>query len=97
MTEVLALYPVPRLIEKPKPGPSRIIAMVAERRGLTVDDLLGPSRLRPVAYARHEAMWELRQRTKLSLPDIARRLGRKDHTTALHGVRAYEKRRQEGA
>lgn len=75
-----------------KPTAKQIIAHVAQRRGLTVEDLTGPGKVKRVAHARHEAMWEIRQRTTLSFPQIASRLNRKDHTTALHGVRAHEAR-----
>lgn len=70
----------------------QIIAHVAERRGMSVKEMLSQTRRRPVARARQEAMWELRQRTRLSLPAIAERLKLKDHTTVLHGVRAHEAR-----
>lgn len=70
----------------------QIIRSVAEKHGMTVEVLLSESRLKRIAHARQEAMWEIRRRTKLSFPQIAERLGRKDHTTAWHGVRAHERR-----
>lgn len=69
-----------------------IIAQVAQRRDVTVADITGPSRKRHIAYARQEAMWEMRQRTKLSYPQIAHICGRTNHTTAIHAVKAVEKR-----
>lgn len=75
-----------------RPSPRQIIAEVAQRRGLTLEDLMGPSRLKRITRVRQEAMWELRQRTKLSFPQIARRLGRTNHTTALHAFRRHEER-----
>lgn len=78
-----------------RPLPNDIIREVAQRHGLTFDDLLSQSRVRPLAHARQEAMWELRQRTRLSYPQIARRLNRTDHTTALQGARRHAQRMAE--
>ena len=75
-----------------RPFPGKIVAEVARARGLTVQEILTRTRKRRIAHARQEAMWELRQRTRLSLPQIAERLNLKDHTTVLWGVRAHERR-----
>lgn len=69
-----------------------IIAEVAARHDLTVDELLCASIKRRFTHPRQEAMWEIRQRTRLSFPQIAEKLGRKDHTTIIHGVREHERR-----
>lgn len=69
-----------------------ILAQVAHRRGLTVEEMLSASRKQPLAHARQEAMWEIRQRTNLSLPQIASRLKLKSHTTVWHGILAHEGR-----
>jgi chromosomal replication initiator protein len=69
-----------------------ILREVARKHGLTVEQLLAPVRSRYIAHARQEAMWEMRQRTILSFPEIARRCGLKDHTTAIYGVRSHEAR-----
>lgn len=77
-----------------------IAAAVAEAYGLKVEDLRGTCRERSVAHPRQEAMWRMRQvlcedgRPRYSLPQIGAFLGHRDHTTILHGVRAYEKRRE---
>ena len=65
---------------------------VADKYGITVADLTGPCRRRVYAWPRQEAIWRCRQETPMSLPDIARRFGGRDHTTAIHAVKAYEKR-----
>lgn len=98
MTETyLSLFkgaiPVPR-----KPVfPGEVIEEVARRHGFTRQDLEGPSRKQPLAAIRQEAMWELRQRTRLSLPHIGAFLGNRDHTTVLWGIRQHERRLGEGA
>jgi len=73
-----------------------IIAAVAQKNGLTVEEMLAARRKKKLAHARQEAMWEIRQRTKLSLPQIAHRMRLKDHTTVLHGVRRHEERMRAG-
>lgn len=67
----------------------QIIQEVAASHGLKDSDLIGPSRLKSVSWARHEAVWRIRQQTNLSLPQIGRILGGRDHTTALHSERRY--------
>lgn len=64
---------------------------VAEHYGVTVDVLTGNSRGSLAVAARQCAMHRLRG-MGLSYPEIARVTGRGDHTTAIHGVRAHEKR-----
>lgn len=70
----------------------RIIAQVADRHGLTVAELMGTTRVRLIAHARQEAMWRISRELGRSLPEIGRMMGGRDHTTVLHGIRAYEKR-----
>ena len=66
-----------------------IIAEVAERHGITVEQIMGDSRKRHISWPRQEAMYELGRRSKwMSLTAIARFFGR-DHTTILHGIRKH--------
>ena len=67
--------------------PERVFEVVASGCGVSVEDLLGRSRTRPLVSARHLAMYILRQQTDLSYPDIARVFGGRDHTTVMHAVR----------
>lgn len=67
-----------------------IIADFCLRNDLSVKDILGPSRMRYVAWPRQELMYEIYTRCPhLSLPAIGRVLGGRDHTTILHGIRAH--------
>lgn len=75
-----------------RPTPRQIVEAVAIKNGLTRAEIMSKSRYRSIVYPRQEAMWQLRRQTRLSLPQIARHVGVKDHTTVLHGVRAHEKR-----
>lgn len=70
----------------------KIATDIAQQYGLTFADLESPSRKRDVAHPRQHVMWMLRQTTVLSLPQIGRLLGGRDHTTVIHGIRAYEAR-----
>lgn len=60
---------------------------MAEYYGLTTVDLRR-GRTAPVAFARHVAMYLLREESGLSLPSLAigDQLGGRDHTTVRHGV-----------
>jgi hypothetical protein len=75
----------------------RIKREVAFKHNVTVKQMLSRSRRYEVSFPRQECMWRLREELALSFPQIARVLRRKDHTTAVHGVRAHEKRRVEQA
>lgn len=63
-----------------------ILFQVAAERGMTLKDLVGPSRAQPIAHARQYAMMMMKDLTSLSFPQIAELCGRKDHTTAMYGV-----------
>lgn len=84
---------IPKVVfSRLKPTAKTIVRQVAAEHGLTLEELTGPSSVKPISRARHEAMWRLRQETKLSAMQIARALGRTDHTTALWGIRRHAKR-----
>lgn len=63
-----------------------ILRRVSEARRVTVQRLRGPSRVSAVVKARHEVMFLLRTLLLMSYPDIAKELGRRDHSCAWHGV-----------
>ena len=65
--------------------PDRVIQLVAETFGVSVDDLLGRSRSRHIAFPRQVAMYLLREVSELSLPQIGTHLGGRDHTTIMYG------------
>lgn len=61
---------------------------------VTLDELKGRSMVRAVAWPRQDAM-RLLAAAGYSQQEIGRYLGRRDHTTVLHGIRASEARLQE--
>lgn len=68
--------------------PRQLIATVGEYFDLAVDDLLGKSREKRLAFPRQIIMFLLREEMKNSYPMIGSELGGRDHTTAMH---AYSK------
>jgi len=85
---VIPLEPPKHLSEAQK-----IMYEVAVKHGIRLEDLRSPIRIKRFVLARHEAMWEIRrQRPGLSLPQIGRLFGGRDHTTILHGIRAHQER-----
>jgi chromosomal replication initiator protein len=67
--------------------PETILATVAEFYGLSVDDVRGAKRLRPLVRARHVAMFLIRDLLdNYSYPMIARIFDGRNHTTVISGV-----------
>ena len=58
---------------------------VAGYYNVTVDDLKGPRRTREVATPRQIAMYLSRELTDASMARIGELMGKRDHTTVLHG------------
>lgn len=68
--------------------PKQVIQTVAVYFDVHVDDLLGKSRQKRLAFPRQIVMYILREEMKASYPSIGTELGGRDHTTAMH---AYDK------
>jgi chromosomal replication initiator protein len=69
----------------------QIIERTAKHFQIPLEDILGPKRDKDIVVPRQVAMYILRSELHLSFPKIARELGRKDHTTAIHSVEKIEK------
>jgi len=67
---------------------NQIIKIVAEYYEISPIDILNRSRKKEIAESRQITMYLLRDLLKLSYPYIGRKLGKRDHTTAIY---AYEK------
>lgn len=81
------------VIPLPTDHTRRIVAEVAERYGLTFDDLTGKRRPRPIAYARMAAYAEVRaRRPHLGLTQIGAVFGGRDHSTILTGIQKHHAR-----
>jgi chromosomal replication initiator protein len=69
----------------------QIIERTARHFQIPIEDIIGPKRDKDIVVPRQIAMYMLRSELHLSFPKIARELGRKDHTTAIHSVEKIEK------
>jgi chromosomal replication initiator protein len=69
----------------------QIIERCAKHYQVSIEDIVGPKRDKDIVVPRQIAMYMLRSELHLSFPKIARELGRKDHTTAIHSVEKIEK------
>jgi chromosomal replication initiator protein len=63
---------------------------VCEFYNISVADLNSLKRSRNIAKPRHVAMYLARKHTSLSLPEIGRNFGGKDHTSVIHAVKKIE-------
>jgi chromosomal replication initiator protein len=68
----------------------QIIKTCCEYYKIRQADIVGTSRARAVARPRQMAMYLSKTLTSRSYPEIARKLGGRDHTTVLYGVRKIE-------
>lgn len=66
-----------------------MIREVAEKHGLTVDQIMSRRRLKAIVHARFEIMYRAATEYGLSTTHIANRLGGLDHTTVMNGIRRY--------
>jgi len=69
----------------------QIIERTAKHFQIPIEDITGPKRDKDIVVPRQIAMYILRNELGLSFPKIAKELGRKDHTTAIHSVDKIEK------
>ena len=67
-------------------SPSKIIDLVCSHFKVKKEELKKQDRSKRIAYPRQICMYLLRKHTDLNYTDIAHLLGRKDHTTIMHGV-----------
>ena len=87
--DVIAIQPT-IVVDQVISQPHLIMREVCDKHGISKSELLSPRRAVPIVAARHEAMYRMSKETTMSLPAIGRRMGGRDHTTVLHGIRKYE-------
>jgi chromosomal replication initiator protein len=68
----------------------QILKTTCEYYNIRLADITGSSRARAVARPRQMAMYLSKTLTTRSYPEIARKIGNRDHTTVLYGVRKIE-------
>ncbi|EKE06638.1 MAG: hypothetical protein ACD_18C00311G0005 [uncultured bacterium] len=64
--------------------PREVVNVVASYFDISIEDVLGKSREKKLAFPRQIIMYLLREELKLSYPNIGDELGGRDHTTAMH-------------
>ena len=69
---------------------ANIMEAVSNVSGTLRKDRHSPRREAKTVRWRHIEMFLLKSRTNLSFPEIGRRMGGRDHSTVLHGVRKVE-------
>jgi chromosomal replication initiator protein len=65
---------------------AQVVALVAEKFKVSVDQLIGRDRSREIALPRQVAMYLLRREINVSLPQIGEALGGRDHTTVMYAI-----------
>jgi hypothetical protein len=98
------VWPLQRPAASPRPAPvrtvearppgrimvRRVLEVTAEHFSTTVEALVSDSRKRPLVRQRQIAMYVAHQLTGRGLVFIGDKMGGRDHTTVLHGVRAVK-------
>ena len=68
----------------------RISFIVAEYFKISIDDILGKSRQKDIALARHLVMYFAKKYTECSLNTIGSLIGNRDHSTVTHAINNVE-------
>lgn len=71
--------------------PKKIIEKTADFYDIDFEEITGLKRDKEIVLPRQIAMYIMREELHLSYPKIAKEIGRKDHTTIMHGVEKIEK------
>ena len=69
----------------------KIFAMIFKKYGIKKDDLVGAKRNKEIAFARHVAIYMIREVTEMSLPNIGKTFNR-NHATVLSSIEVVEKK-----
>jgi chromosomal replication initiator protein len=73
----------------------RIQRIVAERYDIRMSELLGRGRPKMIAEARQVAMYLTREMTKISLVEVGRAFGGRDHGTVIHAIKVVQARMEQ--
>lgn len=72
-------------------NPKTVVEKTADFFDIGADEITGSKRDKEIVLPRQVAMYLMREELHLSYPKIAKEIGRKDHTTIMHGVEKIEK------
>lgn len=78
------------VIRKKKINPLDLMRVVCQEMDIELKDVKSAKRNYDIAYARQICMYLLKDILKLQLIKIAKHVGRKDHTTIIHGINKIE-------
>jgi chromosomal replication initiator protein len=70
--------------------PDSVIKEVCQYYDVTIKDIKGQRRMKPLVIPRQICMYLLREVNNMGLQNISELLGRKDHTTVIHGIHKVE-------
>ncbi len=73
------------------PSSDVIIEEVSKFYNIEADAIRGQGRTKDTALARQIAMYQIRRMTNLSLKEIGREFGDRDHSTVMHSIERIEK------
>ena len=65
-------------------NPNQIVKSVANFFEISQNDIIATSRRKEVVLPRQIAMFLMRDMLGMSYPDIGEKMGKRDHTTAIH-------------
>lgn len=74
-----------------QPPVKRIIEVVARHYGVSSIDIVSERRTADVVFPRQMVMYLARKITAMSMPQIGNAIGKRDHTTVLHGAKKIKK------
>lgn len=69
-----------------------VIKVVSKHFNMPDHEIMSDRRTKEIILARHTVYWLCKECTPMSYPRIGHWLGRRDHTTILHGVRVMQQR-----
>ena len=72
-----------------------IVQAVADAFNISTNDIISQRRHQSIMGARFAAYWLARELTSYSLPKIGEIMGRRDHTTIMHGITKCERRQKD--
>lgn len=73
-----------------------IIKQVSLKHGVSILEIRGRYRDQRIVKARHEVFYRMRMETGFSFPEIGRRVGGFDHSTAINGYRTHMQQIKDG-
>jgi len=77
--------------EETESNPEEIIKVVSKFSNLKPSDLKGKRKSTSIVLPRQIAMYLMRKKTSLSLPEIGHLFGGRDHSTVIHSIKKIEK------